>query len=168
MRLRELAEDQRTVGGQVLSRSLPMIAGCRRRGMFAGMKQLADEAEKIVTAKLNEDVSCAVTDRSLAAASHASVGPPSPGLLLRPGHPAYNKARDFNIDDVDHLPAVFAFFAEAGLPPLIEVWTGDASATLGQRLAHPGFYAAEVNVTLEAWPGRSTSATFAAPAASFH
>ena len=43
--------------------------------------------------------------------------------------------------------------------PLIEVWAGDASATLGRRLAHAGFYAAEVNVTLQAQLGQSASTT---------
>jgi hypothetical protein len=68
-------------------------------------------------------------------------------LLRCPGNPAYNKARGFNLHDVDHLPAIVE------LSPLIEVWAGDASPALGQRLAHAGFYAAEVNGTLRAEPG---------------
>jgi hypothetical protein len=36
---------------------------------------------------------------------------------------------------------------------VIEVWAGDASAQLGQRLARAGFYAAEVNATLAAAAG---------------
>ena len=127
------------------------------------MRQVADDAEKVVTAKLNEDFACAITDPSLAAASACFGRTTVTRLAALPGHSAYNRARGFNIDDVDYLPEVCAFFAEAGLPPLIEVWAGDASATLGRRLAHAGFYAAEVNVTLQAQPARSTSATVAGP-----
>jgi hypothetical protein len=140
-------------------RSLPMIAGCWGRGMMAGMRQLADEAETVITAKIAEDFGRAVTDPSLAAATACFGRTTVTRLAALPGHSAYNKARGFNIDDVDHLPAICAFFVDAGLPPLIEVWAGDASATLGRRLGHAGFYAAEVNVTLQAEPGRCASTT---------
>ena len=125
--------------------------------MMAGMRHLADEVEGLITAKIDEDFDRAVTDPGLAAATARFGRTTVTRLAALPRHPAYNKARGFNVDDVDRLPAVCAFFANAGLPPLIEVWAGDASATLGRRLADAGFYAAEVNATLRAEPGRSAS-----------
>lgn len=50
-----------------------------------------------------------------------------------------------------------AFFAEAHVPPLIEVWAGDASQKLGRHLADAGFYAAEVGATLVANPANPTA-----------
>ena len=70
--------------------------------------------------------------------------------MARPGHAAYNKARGFSAHDGARLSEICAFFDRAGVPPVIEVGAGDASAPLGQRLARAGFYAAEVNATLAA------------------
>ena len=126
-------------------------------GMMAGMGQLADAAERVITAKIDEDFSRAVNHPDLAAATACFCRTTVTRLAALPEHHAYNKARGFTIDDIDHLPAICAFFAEAELPPRIEVWAGDASAALGRRLADAGFYAADVNVTLRAQPGRSAS-----------
>jgi hypothetical protein len=125
--------------------------------MMAGMRQFADAAERVITAKIDEDFSRAVTDPNLAAATACFGRTTVTRLAALPEHHAYNKARGFTIDDVDHLPAICAFFGEAELPPRIEVWAGDASAALGRRLADAGFYAADINVTLRAQPGRSVS-----------
>lgn len=123
------------------------------------MAQHADEAEIIITAKIDEDFSRAATNPSLAAAKARFGRTSATRLAALPWHPAYNKARGFNIDDIDQLQAICAFFTDAALLPLIEVWAGDASATLGRRLADAGFYAAEVNVTLQAQLGLSSSTT---------
>jgi len=121
------------------------------------MRQVADEAEKVITAKIDEDFAHADTDPSLASASARFGRTTATRLGALPGHPAYNKARGFNNDDVGHLDAICAFFTDAALQPLIEVWAGDASAALGRRLARAGFYAAEVNVTLQTATGAQAS-----------
>ncbi len=113
------------------------------------MGQVAYEAEKVIAAKVDEDFAQAATIPSLASARARFGRTAVTRLGALPGHPAYNKARGFNSDDVDHLDAICAFFTDAAHQPLIEVWAGDASATLGRRLARAGFYAAEVNVTLQ-------------------
>jgi hypothetical protein len=123
------------------------------------MGQHADEAEMVITAKIDEDFARAATDPNLAAAKARFGRTTATRLAALPGHPAYNKARGFNTDDIDQLEAICGFFTEAALLPLIEVWAGDASATLGRRLAHAGFYAAEVNVTLQAHPSQPSSRT---------
>jgi hypothetical protein len=136
-----------------------MIGGRLKYGRIGGMGQHADEAEMVITAKIDEDFGRAVTDPSLAAAKACFGHTTATWLAALPGHPAYNKARGFNNDDIDHLEANCAFFADAALLPLIEVWAGDASASLGRRLAYAGFYAAEVNVTLQAQPSQPSSTT---------
>ena len=112
------------------------------------MGQVAHEAEKVITAKVDEDFARAATIPSLASAQARFGRTAATRLGALPGHPAYNKARGFNDDDLDHLDAICAFFTDAAHQPLIEVWAGDASATLGRRLARAGLYAADVNVTL--------------------
>jgi predicted GNAT family acetyltransferase len=113
------------------------------------MGQAADEAENVITTKIAEDFARADTNPSLASARARFGRTTATRLGALPGHPAYNKARGFNNDDVDHLGDICAFFTDAALQPLIEVWAGDASASLGRRLARAGFYAAEVNATLQ-------------------
>jgi ribosomal protein S18 acetylase RimI-like enzyme len=56
-----------------------------------------------------------------------------------------------------HADEAEMIITDAALLPLIEVWAGDASASLGRRLAHAGFYAAEVNTTLHARPSQPAS-----------
>jgi N-acetylglutamate synthase-like GNAT family acetyltransferase len=136
-----------------------MIGGRLEYGRIAGMGQHADEAEMVITAKIDEDFARAATDPSLAAAKACFGHTTATWLAALPGHPAYNKARGFNNDDIDQLEAICAFFTDAALLPLIEVWAGDASASLGRRLAYAGFYAAEVNVTLQAQPSQPSSTT---------
>ena len=80
----------------------------------------------------------------------AAAHPGALGDAALPGHAAYNKARGFSHEDGERLAEICDFFAAAAVPPVIEVWAGDASAALGQRLARAGFYAAEVNATLAA------------------
>jgi hypothetical protein len=123
------------------------------------MRRVADEAEEVITAKIDEDFAHADTDPGLASASARFGRTTATRLGALPGHPAYNKARGFNNDDVGHLDAICAFFTDAALQPLIEVWAGDASASLGRRLARAGFYAAEVNVTLQTATGAHASTT---------
>lgn len=113
------------------------------------MGRAADEAETVITAKIDEDFAHAGTNPSLASARARFGRTTATRVGALPGHPAYNKARGFNSDDADYLDAICAFFTDAGLQPLIEVWAGDASALLGRRLARAGFYAAEVNATLQ-------------------
>jgi hypothetical protein len=127
--------------------------------MMADMRQLAHEAEGIITAKIADDFGSAVTVPRLGAATACFGLTTATRLAGLPGHLAYNKARGFTLGDVNHLSAICAFFTDAGVSPLIEVWAGDASAALGRRLAEAGFYAADVNVTLRTEPGRSASAT---------
>lgn len=128
-------------------------------GMMAGMRQLAREAERVITAKIAEDFGHAVTVSGMEAATACFGRTTVTRLAALPRHRAYNKARGFNLDDIEHLPAICAFFVEAGVPPLIEVWAGDASALLERRLADAGFRAVDVNVTFEAAPGRLASPT---------
>lgn len=123
------------------------------------MGQVAHEAEKVIAAKVDEDFAQAATIPSLASARARFGRTAVTRLGALPGHPAYNKARGFNDDDVDYLDAIRAFFMDAALQPLIEVWAGDASASLGRRLARAGFYAAEVNVTLRAPTGPYAATT---------
>ncbi|WP_203920822.1 hypothetical protein [Rugosimonospora africana] len=114
------------------------------------MSRHPGEVETVITAKIDEDFTRATADSALAAAS-ARFGHTTAtrvGALTR--HPAYNKARGFNGDDIAYLPAIRSFFTDVGISPLIEVWAGHASATLGRHLAGAGFYAAEVNATLRA------------------
>ena len=123
------------------------------------MGQRADAAETVITAKIDEDFARALTNPSLGAGKARFGRTTATRLATLPGHSAYNKARGFNHDDIDQMEAICAFFTDAALLPLIEVWAGDASATLGRRLAHSGFYAAEVNVTLHAQPRQPPSPT---------
>jgi predicted GNAT family acetyltransferase len=116
------------------------------------MEQWANEIERVITAKIDEDFARAAAEPSLGAATARFGRTTVTRLAALPHHPAYNKARGFNEDDAGQLDSVRAFFSEAGLRPLIEVWAGDASAALGRRLARAGFYAAEVNATLRAEP----------------
>jgi hypothetical protein len=125
---------------------------------MAAMTKLADRAEGVIAAKVAEDFAHAVGVAGLAAATACFGRTTVTRLAALPGHSGYNRARGFNLDDVDQLPAICSFFTDAGLPPLIEVWAGDASPALGQQLAHAGFFAAEVNVTLWAEPGSGASA----------
>jgi ribosomal protein S18 acetylase RimI-like enzyme len=124
---------------------------------MVGMEQHADEAEIIITAKIDDDFARAMAEPGLAAAKAHFGRTTATRLSALPRHPAYNKARGFNQDDARHLESICAFFADAALLPLIEVWAGDASALLGRRLARAGFYAAEVNTTLHARPSRPAS-----------
>lgn len=125
---------------------------------MADMSQLA---EGVVTAKIAEDFGRAATVPSLGAATARFGRTTATRLAALPGHPAYNKARGFNLADIDHLPAICAFFTDAGVPPRIEVWAGDASPALGRHLAEAGFYAADINVTLQTEPRRQAPATAA-------
>ena len=127
------------------------------------MRQPAGEAETVITAKIDDDFARAVTVPGLAAARARFGRTTATRLAALPGHPAYNKARGFNEDDGAQLERICAFFTDAALLPLVEVWAGDASATLGRRLARAGFYAAEVNVTLRARPDRLSATTAADP-----
>jgi hypothetical protein len=111
------------------------------------------EVETVITAKIDEDFGRAADDPALGAATARFGRTTATRLAAMPEHPGYTKARGFSIDDADHLAAICAFFTDAGLAPLIEVWAGDASAALGRRLAQAGLYAAEVNATLQARPG---------------
>ncbi|HEY2673858.1 MAG TPA: hypothetical protein VGJ07_26275 [Rugosimonospora sp.] len=117
------------------------------------MGERGREVETVITAKMQEDFGRAAADRTLGAATARFGRTTATRLAAMPDHPGYSKARGFSIDDADHLDAICAFFTDAGLAPLIEVWAGDASAALGRRLAQAGFYAAEVNATLRARPG---------------
>ena len=123
------------------------------------MGQVANEVENVITAKIDEDFARADTNPSLASARARFGRTAATRLGALPGHPAYNKARGFNNDDVDHLDAICAFFTDAALQPLIEVWAGDTSPSLGRRLAQAGLYAAEVNVTLQMPTGPLASTT---------
>jgi ribosomal protein S18 acetylase RimI-like enzyme len=127
------------------------------------MRQHTDEAEMVITAKIDDDFARATAEPSLAAAKTRFGRTTATRLAALPRHPAYNKARGFNQDDARHLESMCAFFTDAALLPLIEVWAGDASASLGLRLARADFYAAEVNTTLHAWPGQSPPATATHP-----
>jgi hypothetical protein len=127
------------------------------------MGQQTNEAEMIITAKIEEDFARAATETGLAAAQARFGRTTATRLAALPGHPAYNKARGFNNDDIDDLGAICAFFTDVALLPVVEVWARDASAALGRRLAHAGFYAAEVNVTLQAQPGRPYSTSTSDP-----
>jgi hypothetical protein len=73
--------------------------------MMAGMRQLAREAERVITAKIAEDFGHAVTVSSMGAASACFGRTTVTRLATLPRHRAYNKARGFNLDDVEHLPA---------------------------------------------------------------
>lgn len=117
-----------------------------------GVRQRAEQAETVITAKLAEDFARAGGDPTLAADQARFGRTTATRLGALPGHGGYNKARGFNVEDADHLDAICAFFADAGISPLIEVWACDASARLGALLARAGFYAAEVNATLLAKP----------------
>jgi hypothetical protein len=117
------------------------------------MGERGREVETVITAKMHEDFGRAAADPTLGAATARFGRTTATRLAAMPDHPGYSKARGFSIDDADHLDAICAFFTDAGLAPLIEVWAGDASAALGRRLAQAGFYAAEVNATLRARPG---------------
>jgi ribosomal protein S18 acetylase RimI-like enzyme len=127
------------------------------------MRQRAEEAEAVITAKLDEDFTRALADPSLAAGKASFGRTTATRLAALPGHPGYNKARGFNSDDLDQLDDICAFFTDLALPPLIEVWAGDASASLGRRLAQAGFYAAEVNATLHAPPRQPPTTTSPEP-----
>jgi hypothetical protein len=140
-----------------------MIGRRLEYGRIAGMGQHADQAEMVITAKIDQDFACAVTHPGLAAAKARFGHATATRLAALPGHPAYNKARGFSNDDIDQLEAICAFFTDAALLPLIEVWAGDASASLGRRLAYAGFYAAEVNVTLQAHSGQLSLTTTPEP-----
>lgn len=121
------------------------------------MGQSRDQAESVITAKIDDDFSRAITDPTLGAAVARFGHTTATRLAALPGHPAYNRARGFTADDAGHLADICGFFADAGLPQLVEVWAGDASAPLGRQLARAGFYAAEVNATLRARPGSATA-----------
>ncbi|MGC9671472.1 hypothetical protein ACNTMW_33635, partial [Planosporangium sp. 12N6] len=114
------------------------------------MGQSAESIEAVITDKLDGDFARASRDRGLGAARGRFGRTTATRLAALPGHLAYNKARGFNLDDAGRLAAICDFFAQAGVPPRIEVWAGDASARLGRNLAGAGFYAAEVGATLVA------------------
>jgi len=69
-----------------------MISGRLEYGRITGMGQHADEAEMVITAKIDEDFASAVTDPSLAAANACFGHTTATRLAALPGHPAYNKA----------------------------------------------------------------------------
>jgi hypothetical protein len=114
------------------------------------MSQWAAAAESVVTSKISEDFARAAREPELGAAQARFGRVTATRLAALPGHAAYNKARGFSRADSGRLAEICAFFAAAGVPPVMEVWAGDASAALGQHLARAGFYAAEVNATLAA------------------
>ena len=110
-------------------------------------------AETVISRKLSEDFSRAAAHPGLGAAQARFGDTAATRLAAAPGHAAYNKARGFGVADSGRLAEIVAFFDRAGVPPVIEVWAGDAGADLGLSLARAGFYAAEVNATLAAAPG---------------
>lgn len=114
--------------------------------------------ERVVGDKIDEDFGRASADSRLGAAQVRLGRTTATRLSALPGHPAYNKARGFTLRDARYLPSIRAFYTSAGLSPLIEVWAGDAGQELGRLLSEAGFYAAEVNVTLLAGPGRYAAA----------
>jgi N-acetylglutamate synthase-like GNAT family acetyltransferase len=117
---------------------------------MTGVGQRAEPIEAVITDKLDGDFARAGRDRGLGVARGRFGRTTATRLAALPGHPAYNKARGFNLEDAGHLAAICTFFEQAGVPPHIEVWAGDASAPLGRCLAEAGFYAAEVGATLVA------------------
>jgi hypothetical protein len=123
------------------------------------MDHLAFAAESVITAKIAEDFGRAETVPSLGAATASFGRTTATRLAALPGHLAYNKARGFNLEDLDHLSGICAFFDDAGVEPRIEVWSGDASAALSRHLTEAGFHAAAVNVTLHRRRGPSASET---------
>jgi hypothetical protein len=120
---------------------------------MVGMEQRAEAAEAVISAKLSADFGRAAGHPELGAAQARFGRTTATRLAARPAHPAYNKARGFSAADSARLAEICAFFGRAAVPPVIEVWAGDASAPLGQGLTRAGFYAAEVNATLAAAPG---------------
>jgi hypothetical protein len=125
-------------------------------GQDCGMSPYAEDAETVVTAKIEDDFARASVDGTLGAAKARFGQTTATRLAALAGHPAYNKARGFNSNDIAYLPAIRSFFTDVGISPLIEVWAGHASAALGRHLATAGFYAAEVNATLRATVGGSS------------
>jgi N-acetylglutamate synthase-like GNAT family acetyltransferase len=117
---------------------------------MSGVGQRAEPFEAVITDKLDDDFARTGLDGGLGAARGRFGRTTATRLAALPGHPAYNKARGFSLEDVGHLAPICAFFSEADVPPVIEVWAGDASAQLGRCLAEAGFYAAEVGATLVA------------------
>jgi hypothetical protein len=120
---------------------------------MAGMEQRAAAAETVISGKLSDDFARAAGHPELGAAQARFGRTIATRLAARPQHPAYNKARGFSAQDGARLAEICAFFDRAAVPPVIEVWAGDAGAQLGQRLARAGFYAAEVSATLAAPAG---------------
>ena len=118
--------------------------------MMAGMRP---HVETVISRKLSEDFSRAAARPELGAAQARFGDTAATRLAAAPGHAAYNKARGFSMADGARLAEIVAFFDRAGVPPVIEVWAGDAGADLGRGLARAGFYAAEVNATLATVPG---------------
>jgi hypothetical protein len=118
--------------------------------MMAGMRP---HAETVISRKLSEDFGRAAARPELGAAQARFGRTGATRLAAAPGHAAYNKARGFSVADGGRLAQIVAFFDRAGVPPVIEVWAGDAGADLGRGLARAGFYAAEVNATLAAVQG---------------
>jgi hypothetical protein len=118
--------------------------------MMAGMRP---HAETVISGKLSADFRRAAGHPGLGAAQARFGDTAATRLAAAPGHAAYNKARGFSVADSGRLAEIVAFFDRAGVPPVIEVWAGDAGADLGMSLARAGFYAAEVNATLAAAPG---------------
>jgi hypothetical protein len=114
------------------------------------MSPNSDEVETVITTKIDDDFARATADGALGAANSRFGRTTATRLGALVSHPAYNKARGFNSDDLAYLPAIRGFFTDVGISPLIEVWAGHASAALGEHLTRAGFYAAEVSATLRA------------------
>ena len=108
----------------------------------------ARRAEDLITAKIRRDAATPTARESL----DAKTGQWGRVVALRvPALPElsfYNKARGVNEDDLPHLDAISAFFADAGAVPTLEVWAGDAGDRLGAALARRGMYAGTVTATL--------------------
>ncbi|GHH40190.1 GNAT family N-acetyltransferase [Lentzea cavernae] len=109
-------------------------------------------AEAVLTAKAELDFAAAA--RIFAGAELRRIG----GAVVSrvpalPNHVPYNKARGFTLADAVHLPAVEAFYAEAGVRAAVEVWEGDSSDDLHGLLRSAGLAPTAPTAALHRRPG---------------
>ena len=108
----------------------------------------AQRAEDLITAKIRRDQADPAFRRAVHA-EHAQWGRVTAQRIPELADLApYNKARGVNEDSLPHLDEICAFFTDAGVPPTLEVWAGDASERLGAALARRGLFAGAVSATL--------------------
>jgi GNAT superfamily N-acetyltransferase len=121
-------------------------------------RDLAQRAEAVITRKAELDFT-AVAGEDPSAAFRRFGASVATRLPVLPQRVPYNKVRGYQSADHRVLNAVVAFYADTGVRPALEVWSGDATTGLHRALLEAGMAPSAPTITLHARPSPAAGAS---------